>query len=97
MKVLANNSFSKYIILKETTHGKDGTMTALLEKVYERASHLPERVQDQLASQWIEELEAELKWDDTLENSQDLLESMADAALRESREGKTVKIGFDEL
>jgi hypothetical protein len=72
-------------------------MTKSLEKAFAQASSLPEQAQEQLAEQLSEDIESELKWDQTLAGSQDLLEEMADKALRAQREGKTVQRGFDEL
>ena len=57
-------------------------MTHLLEYAFEKASALPDELQDDVAHQWIEELEWELQWDDTLEHSQHLLETMALNALQ---------------
>lgn len=72
-------------------------MTNLLSKAFERASKLPDVLQDQLAHELLEELEGESRWDDTFANSQDKLKRMAEKAAREYREGKTKKMGFDEL
>ncbi len=72
-------------------------MTALLEKVFAEASHLPKAVQEQLAEQMLEDIAAELKWDRTLAGSQRLLEKMATKARRAKKFGKTVRKGFDEL
>lgn len=72
-------------------------MTRLLEYAFEKASALPEGLQDDLAQQWIEELEWELQWDETLDQSQVFLENMALKALREYQTGNTVEMGFDEL
>ena len=52
-------------------------MTHLLQEAFEKASGLPDALQNELAQQWIEEVEWELRWDDTLERSQALLENLA--------------------
>ena len=52
-------------------------MTKLLEEAFEKASRLPGRLQDILATEFIEEIEWESKWDSTLEQSQDLLDRLA--------------------
>lgn len=72
-------------------------MTTSLEKVFAKASSLPEAVQEQLAEQMLEDIEGELKWDQTLADSQGLLEDLAGKARRAQREGKTTNKGFDEL
>jgi hypothetical protein len=72
-------------------------MTASLQKAFVKASHLPQAVQEQLAEQMLQDIAGELKWDKTLEKSQDLLEEMAKRARLAQRRGKTVSKGFDEL
>lgn len=72
-------------------------MTKLLEKAFREASSLPDTLQDLLAQELVDEIEWEKKWDSTLENSQGLLDSLADKAKKEFKEGKTLEQGFDEL
>jgi hypothetical protein len=72
-------------------------MTKLLTQAFEKASELPDDLQDQLAMEVIDEIEWESRWDQTLANSQDKLEQMAEKAEKEYRSGETKKIGFDEL
>ena len=72
-------------------------MTTSLKKAFAKASSLPEEVQEQLAEQMLEDIEGELKWDQTLADSQGLLEDLARKARRAQQEGKTTKKGFDEL
>jgi hypothetical protein len=72
-------------------------MTALLEKAFSKASHLPRAAQEQLAEQLLEDVEGEMKWDQTLAASQRLLEKMVSKARREKRQGKISRKGFDEL
>lgn len=72
-------------------------MTELLRKAFERASRLPDRLQDEMAQELLEDLEGEAQWDDTLTRSQDQLEKMADRALQELKAGRTRKSGFDQL
>ncbi len=45
----------------------------------------------------LDDIEAELKWDKTLANSQPLIEKMAGKARRDRKRRKTVRKGFDEL
>jgi len=72
-------------------------MTSLLRKAFDRASQLPQNLQDQIAQGLLEEIEGELKWDETLAGSEDFLEKLANKALQEFEAGKTVQKGFDEL
>ncbi len=72
-------------------------MTALLQEVFQKASILPEAVQDILARELLAEIEWENQWDSTFENSQSALEKLTLKAMREYREGKTTEMGFDEL
>jgi len=72
-------------------------MTALLQDVFQKASILPEAVQDMLARELLAEIEWENQWDSTFENSQSALEKLTLKAMREYREGKTTEMGFDEL
>ena len=72
-------------------------MTNLLAQAFQKASQLPENLQDELASALLEELEWEGRWDKTLAQSQDKLDQLAQKALDEYRFGKTKEMGFDEL
>jgi hypothetical protein len=64
-------------------------MTELLRKAFERASRLPPREQDALASVLLEEIDGEQQWDETLAETQEELAGLADAALADHRAGKT--------
>ena len=72
-------------------------MTKLLSKAFEKAKNLPEGIQDEIAAILLEDIEGELKWDDTLKKSNEKLEKMASKALDNFRAGRTKKKGFDEL
>lgn len=72
-------------------------MTTLLQQTFEKVAALPDVLQNEIAQQWLEELEWELAWDDTLAHSQETLNQMALHALNEYRSGKTVEKGFDEV
>ena len=72
-------------------------MTASLERAFAKSSNLPKAAQNQLAKQMIDDIEAELKWDQTLANSQELLEKMARNARQARRAGNVICKGFDEL
>lgn len=67
-------------------------MTRLLEKAFEEASKLPEREQDALAELLLSELASEKRWEEAFAKSQDELALLADEALREFNQGKTVEI-----
>jgi len=64
-------------------------MTKLLEKAFRKASALPAREQDSLASLLLEEIESERRWDELFAKSAPQLEQLANEALAEHRAGKT--------
>ena len=72
-------------------------MTKLLTQAFEKASDLPENLQDELARELLDDLTGEAQWDRTLEQSADALDKMAEQALKEHRAGKTKEMGFDKL
>lgn len=72
-------------------------MTKLLSKAFESVAKLPENLQDEIAEQLLEDIQAEFRWDDTFAKSQNQLGKMADKALAEYKAGKTKKAGFDAL
>ena len=74
-------------------------MTELLEQAFKKAQKLSNDLQDELAQQLLEDIENELKWQESLSDSDvdlDVLEEMAQRALIEDREGKTEEKGFGE-
>ena len=74
-------------------------MTELLEQAFKKAQKLSNDLQDELAQQLLEDIENELKWQESLSDSDvalDVLEEMAQMALIEDREGKTEEKGFGE-
>jgi hypothetical protein len=72
-------------------------MTRLLKQAFEKASALPEPLQDQLARELIEEIEGESRWDEALAGSQEALDRLADKAAAQRQAGKTREMGCDEL
>ncbi len=64
-------------------------MTKLLEHAFQEASKLPNMQQNMIARLLLDELLAEKKWDFLFAESEDLLASLADEALKEHRAGKT--------
>ncbi|MDJ0592963.1 MAG: hypothetical protein QNJ72_23720 [Pleurocapsa sp. MO_226.B13] len=74
-------------------------MTELLEQAFKKAQKLSNDLQDKLAQQLLEDIENELKWQESLSDPDvDLyvLEEMAQRALIEDREGQTEEKGFGE-
>lgn len=63
-------------------------MTKLPAQAFEKASELPDNLQDELACALLEELAGEAQWDQTLERSADTVDRMAEQALKEYRAGR---------
>ena len=72
-------------------------MTKLLTEAFEKAARLAPEEQDQVARWLLEELEDELKWSAAFAASQDGLSKLADAALQEHRQGRTLPLDPDAL
>lgn len=72
-------------------------MTQSLTYAFNKASSLSTEIQDALAQEIIEAIEAEAQWDNSLAQSRDQLEKMASKVLEKHRIGKTKKLGFDEI
>jgi len=72
-------------------------MTKLLAQAFEKASLLPEDIQDAIARQLMEELTWESQWDKTLSDSAEDLDKIAGKALEDYRAGHSQEKGFDEL
>ena len=64
-------------------------MTETLEKAFEEASKLPRSEQDELGSWILTEIESEQTWIRLLEDSEEILENLADEALKEHRAADT--------
>jgi hypothetical protein len=71
-------------------------MTRTLERAIAKASKLPKAAQDQLGEQLLEDIEGELKWDETLAASQPVPEKLAAKARAAKAKGKTKRAGFDK-
>lgn len=67
------------------------------EEIIQRASTLPVEIQDEIAEQWMEDIENEMGWQKTLQQPQERLAELAREALRQSAQGKTQALGFDEI
>jgi len=72
-------------------------MTQLLEQAFAEAAKLPDLQQNRLAKWLIDELLIEKKWDSSFAESEDLLEELANEALKEHRAGKTKHLMLDKL
>ena len=75
----------------------DYAMTKLLSDAFEKASQLPEDLQDELARILLDELTWEKSWDRTLSQSSSKLDEMAEDALKDYHAGRTKEMGFYEL
>lgn len=67
-------------------------MTELLKKAFAEAANLPEHEQDVLARALLDGLAAEDKWDEVFAGSHDELATLADEALAEFEQGKTMPL-----
>ena len=72
-------------------------MTKLLEKAFQEASMLPELEQNALARWLIDEIIVEKKWERTFAESEDVLDVLADEALKEYSDGKTELLDINRL
>ncbi|EFI33936.1 conserved hypothetical protein [Desulfonatronospira thiodismutans ASO3-1] len=64
-------------------------MTELLRKAFEEASRLPEMEQNALARRLINEMVSEKQWDKAFAESEDVLDKLADEAIKEREKGET--------
>ena len=69
-------------------------MTKLLEEAIAALAQLPESEQDGIASLILEEIASEKKWQEAFDKSQPQLEQLAEEALEEFRQGKTLPLKF---
>ena len=67
-------------------------MTSLLEKAFRQAARLPDDQQDALAAMLLEELKSEARWQELLSRSSEALRSLAEEALAERHNGRTVDL-----
>ena len=70
-------------------------MIALLEKAIQQVSNLPEREQEAVAALILDEISSEQRWGAQFAGSQDVLARLADEALAEFNEGKTLPFEKD--
>ncbi len=74
-------------------------MTTLLEQAFKEAQKLSRELQDEIAQQLLEDIQNELKWQETLCEPNldiDIIQQMAQVALAEDEEGKTEEKGFGQ-
>lgn len=64
-------------------------MTKLLEKAFTEASKLPLVMQNMIAEKLLEDINAEVEWDESFADSQHELSRLADEAVADFRNGKT--------
>mgnify|MGYP006206777855 CR=1 FL=1 len=78
---------------------REEMLSTLLSKAVQKAQELPEAIQDELAEQFIEDIENEIKWQETLSKPQDslILKELAQKAIADSENGQTEEMGFDQL
>lgn len=72
-------------------------MTQLLEDAFKKISSLPEIEQNIYAKFIMKEIDSELKWEKAFSESEDVLEDMANDALKEFMNGKTEVLNIDKL
>jgi hypothetical protein len=72
-------------------------MTELLEVAIAKLKTLSSSQQDAIAAMILEELEDEIRWDQTFANSQDALALLASEAMAEYKAGKTEELEPDKL
>jgi len=64
----------------------------MLQEAFEKAAALPVEQQEALASIVLEEIASEQRWQTSFDRSQDALAKLADEALAEDAEGRTVDL-----
>jgi hypothetical protein len=69
-------------------------MTKAMQQLLDRVSELPEDEQEKLALRFLEQLDDDTRWDELLGSSPELIDRMADEALREEDEGRTTELRF---
>jgi hypothetical protein len=64
-------------------------MTQLLNQAFQEASKLPQLEQNMLARLLLDEMSAADQWDELFADSENVLENLADEALKSHLDGKT--------
>ncbi len=72
-------------------------MIAQIENIIQIVSRMPINQQNDLAFFWKQDLESEIKFDTKISLTADKLLDLANFALKEFSEEKTINMGFDKL
>ncbi len=72
-------------------------MGKLLQKAIAEASRLPENDQEAIGAWLLAEIQSERRWDELFSRPSDILERMADQALRDHEAGVTQPLDPDAL
>lgn len=72
-------------------------MTELMEQAFNKASALPDEMQNLIAKDLLNEIAWETQWDNVFQESQTQLEEMAREALQEHSRGETELQDIDRL
>jgi hypothetical protein len=72
-------------------------MTKLLTEDFEKAARLPDGLQDEIATELLEELAWEGRWERALADSGGAVDELARKAIAEHEAGRTREAGFDDL
>ncbi len=72
-------------------------MTKMLKKAFQEAEKLPDIEQDSLARWLFNEIKSERKWSKLFSESEDVLEELADEALKEHEHGNTTDLNVNKL
>jgi hypothetical protein len=72
-------------------------MTRALERAIAELQKLPAAEQDAIAALILEEIADDKQWDESFDNSQDVLEKLAEKAQRDIEAGRIKDMGIDEL
>ena len=72
-------------------------MTDLLNRAFAEAAKLPKKDQDALAQWLLAELASEKQWENSLTQSRDHLQELADEAMEEHGNGNTEEFDPDSL
>jgi hypothetical protein len=72
-------------------------MLAQVENLFNKVSSLPEVLQANLAVFWSDDIENEINFDNRIYETSDKLKILAQEALNDYKQDKTLEKGFDEL
>jgi DNA-directed RNA polymerase subunit F len=73
----------------------EANVTNLLERAFEEASRFPDVEQNAFAKWMLEELHSERQWAKKFAESEDVLEKLADEALQDKRQGRTMPLDLN--